>query len=542
MLRTQALLLVVQYRIESGAFQKAYMLLSLAARCASAMRLQYERLDLGNMAQEIRRRVMWSLTLVDAHFSVGLPEMEVCPHDTIYVKLPCKEENFVTDDEDVGTFGMGANDSTTLSLDGVAEDGLLSIHIRVAVVRRDICKLMRQVRLCGQPMPGLVHIVGNVIHLLQQLEIPHYSYEELQRFSTSPWLPRYLSAFCSWHQSHCDIYRLFLSGYKEAAPAIVISACPRSYVLDAVRKCYHHANANIALLLDLSELRPTTLRVLDNDLAICGYHACRLILYISRLSHLESSGSPLEEDHNTHPPQREQTPFMSPVEASNKAVKVLALLKRHFSESLLLKQLLRDLETIIQSHMNGESAEPRRASSDAEESGPEAQPPRYAAAVQRHRSLGVHSILRQARFQDDDSAESTDTDSHVLRTRGHSGASLDNRRLSLGKGMETAPLRQVSGPDELMDGGPSLGSLPTVPPTSLLNSVMSDWPLLIQAHAEPQILASSGDNGGGTTNNNIDGEADFTLMPDGLELAQGTMWNDWSWEHFFSPTSDMDLV
>lgn len=149
------------------------------------------------MAKEICRRAMWCLTLLDAHFQVGLPEMEVCPHDAIYVKLPCKEENFVTDDEDFGTFGMGDNDHTTLSLDGLAEDGLLSVLIRVAVVRRDICKLMRQVRICGQLMPGLVHIVGNTVHHLQQLEIPHYSYEETQRFSTSPWLPRYLSTFCA---------------------------------------------------------------------------------------------------------------------------------------------------------------------------------------------------------------------------------------------------------------------------------------------------------------------------------------------------------
>lgn len=47
----QALLLVVHYRVESGAFPAAFMLAALAARTAVALRLNYERSELLPVAQ-----------------------------------------------------------------------------------------------------------------------------------------------------------------------------------------------------------------------------------------------------------------------------------------------------------------------------------------------------------------------------------------------------------------------------------------------------------------------------------------------------------
>lgn len=90
----QSLFLVVRYRIESGGFPKAFMLAGLAARTAVALRLNYERNDLSFVAQEARRRLYWSLYLLDDYFCVGLREFELCPEETIHLQLPCTEDLF----------------------------------------------------------------------------------------------------------------------------------------------------------------------------------------------------------------------------------------------------------------------------------------------------------------------------------------------------------------------------------------------------------------------------------------------------------------
>lgn len=63
---------------------------------------------------------------------------------------------------------------------------------------------------------------------------------------------------------------------------------------------------------------------------------------------------------------------------------------------------------MIQAHANGEP-EHRRDSSDPDDDNTSHQP-RFAVTVQRHKILGVHSVLRRARFVDDsaDSAEAPD--------------------------------------------------------------------------------------------------------------------------------------
>ncbi|KAF5575141.1 n-acetylglucosamine-6-sulfatase [Fusarium subglutinans] len=320
---TQALLLIIHYKIESGSFQRAYMLMGIAGRTASALRLQYVRIDFGTLAQEIRRHTMWCMALLDLSFSIGLPESEVCSPDSIYIRLPCSEEDFQTD----------SDDNDPLSLDGISENGLLATSIRITLITRDIIRLMRQVRLSSQSMPQLPDLVEEFGRMLEQLEIPPYSAQELERFASSKWLARFLTVQLSWHQAHCDAYRLFLSGYREAAPE-----------------------------------------------AICGYHACRLILFLSK--------------SNLIPPE---TNFTTEA-ACHQASACLKLLQRLYKDSSLVQFILRDLEAMIQLYAAGDS-EHGRDSSEREEN--DTQQPRFAVTVRKHKSLGVHSVLRRAGFADD---------------------------------------------------------------------------------------------------------------------------------------------
>ena len=121
--RLQALLLVIYYRMETGNLQRAFMLTANAARFAAAMRLNHERPELDLIAQETRRRIVWSLKIIERYFSVGLPEFELCPTEAIYLSYPSSEEEY--------------------SGDAGGERGAHGLHIRLEVVRRDIMKLTR---------------------------------------------------------------------------------------------------------------------------------------------------------------------------------------------------------------------------------------------------------------------------------------------------------------------------------------------------------------------------------------------------------------
>lgn len=130
--RLQALLLIVRYRIESGDFPTAFMLAALAARSAVGLRLNFERSELPALAQEARRRLFWSLFLLDDFFCVGLREFELCPRETIHLQLPCDEELFQAGKQcRTGTLQQDP-------LEVPATIGLRGIFLRLVSIRREV--------------------------------------------------------------------------------------------------------------------------------------------------------------------------------------------------------------------------------------------------------------------------------------------------------------------------------------------------------------------------------------------------------------------
>ena len=132
--RLQALILIVRYRVEVGHFSRAFMLAALAGRSAVALRLNYERPELRFLAQEVRRRLMWSCFALDGNFSVGLREFETCPPEHVFLQLPCPEPAF-EEDAPVGTAPLRAT-----SFDNPERMGTYAACIRLAAIRTDILR------------------------------------------------------------------------------------------------------------------------------------------------------------------------------------------------------------------------------------------------------------------------------------------------------------------------------------------------------------------------------------------------------------------
>jgi len=372
-------MLVILYRINIGQFQRAFMLLALAARAAAAMRLNHERSDQHSTTLEVRRRLMWCMKLVERYFCIGLPEFELCPQENIYLRMPSCEADFQEGVTGMDKYGPGA----------------YPLCIKLERIRRDIMRLTRSLALCEQPFPQLPQIVldfeKDLIAIGEQMEGgPNLTPRKLDLALACPWLPRIMLMHLSWHQCHCDLYRLFLSGFREAAPKVVLDALSPTYITTAASLCFQHATAIIQILSNLNQ-QSTQPRLLEFDTAICAYHATRLVLFLSRAS---VRGSPLIRIPNT-----------TEEFALSRAELCLASLKRFFPSSTLARPIIEEMTRAISSFPSNHSLVEQPESSDlpsrpqTADKTPQVQ---LSAAAKARQRLAIHSLLRQADFSDGD--------------------------------------------------------------------------------------------------------------------------------------------
>ncbi|RNJ55318.1 hypothetical protein D7B24_008748 [Verticillium nonalfalfae] len=371
--RLQTLLLIIHFRMETGAFQRAFMLTATAARFATAMRLNYERPDLDPISREVRRRIVWSLKIMERYFSIGLPEFELCPIESIYLEFPSPEEQF-----EVTSRG---------------ENGTYRLLIRLETIRRDVMKLNRSVAPLDEPLPSLIKLIRHHQQSLSDIgtvmpEGTHLTETQTLGLLGSPWLPRRVLMHISWHQAHCDLNRILLSGYPEAAPPIVLEAVDPADLAAGERQCLDHATSIIQILTNLNQ-QSTQRQCLEFDTAICAYHAARLVLFISRFG---------------RDPDRPAPEF-----AASRADLCLTALKRFFPSSALVAPIIEELQRCIGVFSQQEDD---LASFKLD---PTKEPTRHrdlesqlSAAARARQRLAIHSLLRQAEFSDGDDDEEHD--------------------------------------------------------------------------------------------------------------------------------------
>ncbi|CAG8101089.1 unnamed protein product [Penicillium nalgiovense] len=373
--QVQTLLFTVHYYIRTGEFARAYMLVGLAARAATALRLNYERPELTFIAQETRRRVIWALTSIDGYFSVGLPEHETISYAIIYQRWPCREEEF----------SEGKPQRATGSIQNLTEansaktPNLLSACHQISKIQRDVMRLTRQLAISEEPLAALPGLVQEIQNDLWRL---HDDVEVVSEFSISSmtqqlemkyfrWFARYLLAALSWHQVHCDLYRIFLPGYPEAVPAGIMDATDVNFREHALQTCYIHVMQITEILAGVLALSDTP--ILPPYVAVCAYQAARLILFLPSL-------------HSV----RLEITTESAIRSANLALSVLHM---YFSTTPFAERIIADLERLVQVSVMSPATARQLGylSNDQSDSG-----------RQRHSQLAVHSLVRQAKFEDDD--------------------------------------------------------------------------------------------------------------------------------------------
>ncbi|KAJ9160729.1 Sterol uptake control protein 2 [Coniochaeta hoffmannii] len=297
-LRLQALVIITKHRILSRRFSSAFMLHATASRFAAALRLNHENPAICFLAQESRRRLMWSLYMLDTGISSGQVDFALwpTPENQIHVQLPCNERNFEFDlpepTEPLKPPDPGP-DGLVRTLPDVV--GFLALHVRIQWIRSKIQQHTTSIlsNTTLDPLTLLSHRTAELAAELDAFEarLPlsfRWSEANLRLRAYSPRLGIFIMTHVWWQQCHCDLYRLWITGTKEALPPNLVGQMTPEFVSHCRRQCYDHARTMADMFAQLLALG-NDIPVMDLDLPVCAYQTAKLLYHGFKTSATEMS-------------------------------------------------------------------------------------------------------------------------------------------------------------------------------------------------------------------------------------------------------------
>lgn len=280
-IKVQALVFMIKHRLLSNRFPSAFVLISLASRFAVALKLNHESPNICFLAQESRRRLIWSLYCIDAGMSGGNRDYSLWRADRIFVGLPCNERNFEFDlPQETEKLIPEPNQPPP---DQAEDIGSLALHIRIQYIRHKIGEFTKDSIASENVHPA--NLQTQVLSLQRELEdfaahLPvsfQFSENSLRLRAYSPRICVFVMIHVWWRQCHCDLYKLGLVGLREALPTPVLERFDRSFVEHCQRQCVDHAMAMASIFSHMQKLNARP--VADLDLGICAYQCARMLRY-----------------------------------------------------------------------------------------------------------------------------------------------------------------------------------------------------------------------------------------------------------------------
>jgi hypothetical protein len=277
-IKVQALFLIIKYRVLSKKSPNAFMLLSIASRYASALRLNHEAPNLCFLAQESRRRLMWALYCMDSGISGGYRDYTLWTADRIHVGLPCNERNFEFDLPQATEKLI--YQPTTQQVEDI---GSLALHVRIQHLRRRIMEFTRRVVLSrtlklDDVQAGIWGFQKDLADFASHLPSSfQFSESSLRLRAYSPRICVFIMIHVWWRQCHCDLYRVALVGMREALPRSAIVSLDEGFVSHCQQQCVEHALAMASIFSSMQKLNAKP--VADLDLAVCAYQCARVLTY-----------------------------------------------------------------------------------------------------------------------------------------------------------------------------------------------------------------------------------------------------------------------
>ncbi|AEO55796.1 hypothetical protein MYCTH_2132970 [Thermothelomyces thermophilus ATCC 42464] len=279
--RLQALVLAIKHRILSKRFSSAFMLHAIASRFATALRLYQENPELCFLAREARRRLMWSIYMIDASISMGQADVAIWfdAERQIQLQLPCNERHFDFDLPDpTEPLRPPGPDPVTGAIPPLPDVlGLMALHIRLYWIRSRILQCTSKAA-ASPTADALAMLPSQLADFAAELEmfearLPVSFRENEANFrlrSYSSRLNIFITTHLLWRQCHLDLYRLFLPGLKEALAPAALQQLDPHFVMHKRRSCYEHARRMADMMSQLLSLSSTSTSPPVADLDLPG--------------------------------------------------------------------------------------------------------------------------------------------------------------------------------------------------------------------------------------------------------------------------------
>ncbi|RSL77899.1 hypothetical protein CEP51_008674 [Fusarium floridanum] len=287
----EAWLLVTLDQYLSRQFSKMLVSMSLTSRLAYILRLNHENDRPSFLLQERRRRLMWSIFTTDTLYSSGKTEFTCCTTETLHIRLPCNEKSFSMD-MPVSTGLL----SGEIDASGEPNIGLLGYCLRVLDIRDRCQRLTLKIsnhRKLSQDSLTAVQSIENELQRFSSSLPERYRFD-VKSFSLRAFSPSrtpFLMLHAWWHQTHCDLFRFAIPGFREGLPIAEISQLSPEFATSCREKCLAHA-LSVSRILETPKLVGGADLISDPSLAMCAFHSARII---SRLGQHPMGNLPQDE-------------------------------------------------------------------------------------------------------------------------------------------------------------------------------------------------------------------------------------------------------
>ncbi|ORY71446.1 uncharacterized protein BCR38DRAFT_479938 [Pseudomassariella vexata] len=295
-IKIQALVLVMKHRMLTRRFTGAFMLAATAGRFSYALRLNYENPNLCFLARESRRRLMWAFLTIDSGINGGYPDFTLLPPEAMHIQLPCNERNFEFDLPQITEHLRPIPDKPFPD-----DVGSLALHVRLLWIRSRILYCTKNALAMTETelreLPRLVEALSKELKDFNEHLPASFKFSEsnLRLRAYSPRLCVFIMIHIWWRQCHCDLYRIVMTGLKEALPRSAIDRLPSKFVTLCERQCFEHALAMAEIFRVIMSL-DGGLPVTDLDLPVCAYQCARMLY----LAHHTNGGEFSVEQVNDH--------------------------------------------------------------------------------------------------------------------------------------------------------------------------------------------------------------------------------------------------
>ncbi|KAL2700766.1 hypothetical protein AAEP93_007585 [Penicillium crustosum] len=289
----QVLLVVISQNCALSRFLALQPLLGMAAKMAYMLRLNHENTQLSTTAREIRRRIMWSIFILDKRLAAGQSDLISCPKEQMHIQLPSNERDF-----ELAISGeTGTLIATQIDEGGSTSMGTRAYFCQLSHTRHEILQYTRRVISEGSKAHDSR---GELLQLECDLQTLKRSLPESMAFSErnlnlraySPHLKRYVMLHAMWHQCHCDLYRFMLPGIRESLADEVLNTTLPEYAIYCQTRAVEHAKALVDIFRTVQKVCDQTPQ--DPGIGICVFQCTRILIRAFDIGLLGSHSTAIE--------------------------------------------------------------------------------------------------------------------------------------------------------------------------------------------------------------------------------------------------------